>query len=142
MSSELFPMTTDSPLQSPICFWCWSTLEFPFSQQIPLLGNHPKEIISGISKDVCKRIFISSLFKIMKKLEIYVSNCCNKMFMKLSKNMVIKEDIQCDPNCVFKSNYFIIYYKIIWLGMCWPRLRTMADLHNASPNIISICVKA
>lgn len=64
------------------------------------------------------------------------------MLMKLSKNMkVIKENIQCDPNFVFKSNYCIIYYKILWLGMSWPRLRMMADLHNAPPNI-SICVKA
>lgn len=79
-----------------------------FGPQIPLLGNHRKEIISGISKDVCKRVFISSLFKIVKKLKIYASNCCSKMFMKLSKNMkVIKENIQCDPNFVFKSNYCI-----------------------------------
>ena len=47
----------------------------------------------------------------MKKLEISISNCCSKMFMKLGENMkVIKENLQCDPNFIFK---FKLLYQVL-----------------------------
>ena len=35
----------------------------------------------------------------------------------------------------------IIFYKILWLGKSWPRLRKMTDLHYVLLSMF-ICVKA
>lgn len=44
------------------------------AQAIPFLGTHPKKTIMKLYKDLCKRIFITQFFVILKDWQLLKGN--------------------------------------------------------------------